>query len=103
MALSVQMELTGSCPVSGVRDVCPLLAVTRMSSDWKETLAELQKRLAVCPTDIVTRHALASLLEELRQHGDALSEWNTILSIDPNNLKAREGVVRCIHVLASAR
>jgi cytochrome c-type biogenesis protein CcmH/NrfG len=66
-----------------------------MSPEWIETLLELQKRLAVCPTDVVTRHALASLLEELGQHEDALSHWNAVLSTDPNNLKAREGVARC--------
>jgi thioredoxin-like negative regulator of GroEL len=60
-----------------------------------DTLIELQKRLAVCPADIQTRHALASLLEELGQHEEALGHWNAVLNTDPNNLKAREGVARC--------
>ncbi len=66
-----------------------------MSTEWINRLAELQKRLAACPADIQTRHELASLLEDLGQHEEALDHWNAVLRTDPNNLKAREGVARC--------
>ena len=55
----------------------------------------LQKLLAVCPMDILTQCELASMLEELGQHEDALFNWKAVLACDPNNLKAREGMARC--------
>ena len=58
-------------------------------------LRELQKLLAVCPTDILARCDLALLLEELGQHEEALFNWKTVVASDPNNLKAWEGVTRC--------
>jgi hypothetical protein len=60
-----------------------------------ERLAELQKFLRVCPTDVITRGALALLLEELDLPDEASCHWKRILDFDPNNLKAREGVDRC--------
>ncbi|OGW50615.1 MAG: hypothetical protein A2V62_04530 [Nitrospirae bacterium RBG_19FT_COMBO_58_9] len=55
----------------------------------------LQARLTDCPTDTLTRCALASLLEELGQPEDALCHWNGVLLYDPNSLKAQAGVARC--------
>lgn len=55
----------------------------------------LQTRMTDCPTDILTRCTLASLLEELRQPEEALCHWNAVLVYDPNNLKARGRVARC--------
>jgi len=55
----------------------------------------LQTRLMDCPTDTLTRCALASLLEELGQPEEALCNWNAVLVCDSNNLKARERVARC--------
>jgi thioredoxin-like negative regulator of GroEL len=66
-----------------------------MSQKRMDDLADLQNRLAICPSDIHTRCALASLLEERGQHEDALFHWKTVIASDPNNLKAREGVTRC--------
>jgi cytochrome c-type biogenesis protein CcmH/NrfG len=66
-----------------------------MPNEWIERLTELQKLLAVCPTDILARCDLALLLEQLDQHEDALFNWRAVLDFDPNNLKAREGVTRC--------
>jgi len=60
-----------------------------------ERLAELQKQLSVCPTDVLVRCNLALLLEELDLPDEALLTWQTVLNFDPNNLKAREGVNRC--------
>jgi tetratricopeptide (TPR) repeat protein len=60
-----------------------------------DRLTELQKLLAVCPTDILARCDLASLLEELGQHEEALFSWKAVVASDPNNLKAWEGMTRC--------
>jgi len=66
-----------------------------MRNEWIDRLTALQQLLAVCPTDIMARCELASLLEELGQHEEALSHWKAALAIDPNHLKAREGMTRC--------
>ena len=58
-------------------------------------LAELQKMLIVCPTDVLTLCDLALLLEDLDQPDEALLNWKRVLVLDPNNLQAREGVNRC--------
>ena len=60
-----------------------------------DRLTELQKLLAVCPTDILVRCDLASLLEELGQHEEALFNWKAVVASDSNNLKAWEGMTRC--------
>lgn len=44
-----------------------------------------------CSTDILTRCALASLLEEMGLPEETLCHWNAALLCDPDNLKAREG------------
>ncbi len=56
----------------------------------------LQERLTDCPTDTVTRCALASLLEEQGQPEEALCHWNAVLVYDPDSLKARHGITRCL-------
>jgi cytochrome c-type biogenesis protein CcmH/NrfG len=66
-----------------------------MPDKWMERLTELQKLLALCPTDILSRCELAMLLEQLEQHEEALFHWKAVIATDPNNLKAREGVARC--------
>jgi cytochrome c-type biogenesis protein CcmH/NrfG len=58
-------------------------------------LTPLQEALAACPTDISARCELATLLEQLQQHEEAWFNWKAVLAADPNNLKAREGLVRC--------
>lgn len=65
------------------------------STTWIRRIDELQYRLTVCPTDISSRCQLAMVLERLAQHEDALFNWKAVLACDPNNLNAREGVVRC--------
>ncbi len=65
------------------------------SGEWIERIARLQEVLAVCPTDILTRCELATLLERLDQSEEALFNWKAVLACDPNNLKAREGAARC--------
>lgn len=62
---------------------------------WIDRLTELQKLLTVCPTDILARCDLASLLEELGQYEQALFNWKAVVASDPNNLKAWEGMTRC--------
>jgi cytochrome c-type biogenesis protein CcmH/NrfG len=65
------------------------------NEEWITRITRLQDTLAVCPTDILARGELATLLEQLEQPEEALFHWNAILACNPNNLKAREGVARC--------
>ena len=65
------------------------------NKDWFSQLQQLSDALVLCPTDVGTRCELAALLEQLGQHEEALVNWNTVLTSDPNNLTAREGSVRC--------
>lgn len=55
----------------------------------------MEKLLTICPRDILVRCDLASVLEELGQYEEALFNWKAVLADDSNNLKAREGMVRC--------
>ena len=63
--------------------------------DWVARLTGLQETLTLCPTDILAREELATMLERLEQHEEALFNWKAVLACDPNSLKAREGVARC--------
>lgn len=65
------------------------------NGSWFDRLTSLQRILADCPADLLSRCDLALLLEELGQHEEALVNWKTVLAADPNNLKAREGMGRC--------
>jgi hypothetical protein len=65
------------------------------TESWIDRVARLEKFLTICPRDILGRCDLASVLEELGQHEEALLNWNAVISCDPNNLKAREGMARC--------
>lgn len=65
------------------------------AESWLERVARLHDLLAACPTDILTRCELATLLEGLEQHEEAVFNWKAVLVCDPNNLKAREGIARC--------
>jgi hypothetical protein len=65
------------------------------NEEWTIRISQLQETLAIGPADIATRSELATLLEQLDQPDEALLHWNAILSCDPNNLQAREGVARC--------
>jgi tetratricopeptide (TPR) repeat protein len=65
------------------------------NESWADRLTELQNLLAVCPRDVLARCDLASLLEELGQHEEALFNWKAVVASDPNNLKAWEGMTRC--------
>lgn len=67
------------------------------TESWIDRVARLEKLLIICPRDVLTRCDLASLLEELGQQEEALFNWNAVLSCDQNNLKAREGIIRCRH------
>ena len=62
---------------------------------WIHRLTQLQHLLADCPTDVLSRIELAGLLESLGQYEEAFPHWAAVLSADPNNLKAREGMSRC--------
>jgi cytochrome c-type biogenesis protein CcmH/NrfG len=64
-------------------------------AEWIIRISQLQEILAIGPADIAARSELATLLEQLDQPEEALLNWNAILSCDPNNLHAREGVARC--------
>ncbi len=65
------------------------------NQDWFAQLQQLSDTLVLCPTDVGTRCELAALLEQLGQHEEALLNWNAVLTSDPNNLTAREGLARC--------
>lgn len=65
------------------------------NQEWITRITRLQDTLAVCPTDILARGELATLLERLDQPEEALFNWNAVLACDPNSLRAREGVARC--------
>ena len=65
------------------------------NEEWITRIARLQETLAACPASISARSELATLLEQLDQPEEALLNWNAILTCNPNNLKAREGVARC--------
>lgn len=73
----------------------PAISPYAVSEEWVARISRLQDALAVCPTDILARCELATLLEKLEQPEEALFNWNTVLTCDPNSLKAREGVARC--------
>ena len=73
----------------------PALLHHAPSEEWIARIGRLQDALAVCPTDILARSELATLLEQLGQPEEALFNWNAILACDPNSLNAREGVARC--------
>lgn len=65
------------------------------TQDWLARLQKLSDTLVLCPTDIATRCELATLLEQLGQHEEALVNWKSVLVSEPNNLIAREGSARC--------
>lgn len=60
-----------------------------------DRVTRLQNLVTACPTDLLTRFKLATLLEELSRYEDALLSWKVVLTCDPNNLQAREGMARC--------
>lgn len=66
-----------------------------MQNEASERLAALERLLAVSPANVLARSDLASVLEQLDLHDEALFHWKTVLEFDPNSLKAREGVIRC--------
>ena len=73
----------------------PPLAPKTSGEDWVAQITRLQEALTAYPTDILSRCQLATILETLGQHEEALFNWNAVLARDANSLKAREGVVRC--------
>lgn len=73
----------------------PVLIPYASSEEWISRIGRLQNALAVCPTDILARSELATMLEQLGQPEEALFNWNAVLACDPNSLTAREGVARC--------
>lgn len=82
--------------VTAVRSVePPARAHIAPNEEWIARIGRLQDALAVCPTDILARSELATLLEQSGQLDEALFNWKAILACDPNSLKAREGVARC--------
>jgi hypothetical protein len=63
--------------------------------DWIVRITRLQEALTACPTDILSRCELATILETLEQYEEALFNWKAVLACNANSLKAREGMVRC--------
>ena len=62
---------------------------------WIVRLTRLQELLTACPSDILSRGELAVMLETMEMYEEALVNWKTLIERDANNLKAREGIVRC--------
>lgn len=75
--------------------------------DWLVQLARLQELLTACPSDLLSRCKLATLLETMDMCEEALVHWKVVIDLDANSLIAREGLVRCHqktgHHLQSAR
>lgn len=65
------------------------------SASWIDRATRLQNLLNACPTNVLARCELATLLEELAQPEEAFLNWKAVLGCDPNNLQAREGMARC--------
>ncbi len=83
-------------PVNAERPAKPPALVHYVpSEEWIARIGRLQDALTVCPTDVLARCELATLLEKLEQPEEALSHWQVVLACDPNSLNAREGVARC--------
>ena len=80
---------------SGISGTPNQTSLDHAAESWIDRVAGLEKLLVICPGDVLTRCDLASLLEELGQQEEALFNWNAVLSYDQNNLKAREGIIRC--------
>jgi hypothetical protein len=80
---------------SGISGALKQTSLDHATESWIDRVARLEKLLIICPGDVLTRCDLASLLEELGQQEEALFNWNAVLSCDQNNLKAREGIIRC--------
>ena len=88
----------GATKAMNIDATAPQLNPTTLSSEpgtsWVKWVPLLQMRLTDCPTDTLTRCSLASLQEELGKPEEALCHWNATQVYDPDNLKAREGMVR---------
>lgn len=68
------------------------------AAQWEDLLRRIRllyENLRVCPNDVVARVELASLLEQVGAHEEALASWRRVLAHDSNNLRAWEGVQRC--------
>jgi hypothetical protein len=63
-----------------------------------DRITRLQKTVAVRPADLPTRSELATLLEQANKPEEALANWAAILAFVPKNLKAREGMTRCLQL-----
>ena len=72
-----------------------LCARSEPATSWTMWVTLLQTRVKECPTDSLTRCALALPLEEFGKPDEALCHWNAVLVCDPDSLTAREGVARC--------
>ena len=63
--------------------------------DWLGQLARLQALVTACPSDLLSRCELATLLETMNLYEEALVHWKLVIDLDANHLNAREGAVRC--------
>lgn len=85
-----------SMAVKAERSVEPPAGTDHAPNEERITrIGQLQDALAVCPTDILARSELATLLKQLGQPKQALCYWKMVLACDPNSLNGREGVARC--------
>ena len=78
-----------------MRQVKPPVEDVRGAGVRNQYINRLRASLAVCPADIRSRCELATLLEEIGQHEEALFHWMMALMCDSDSLVAREGFARC--------
>ena len=96
MGKKAKQKGSASMAAKAERSVKPSVRMSyAVSEEWIVRIGRLQDALAVCPSDILARCELATLLEKLEQTEDALRNWYAVLAADPNSLNAREGVARC--------
>lgn len=59
-------------------------------------VAPLRESIDIAPNVLQPHVILASALEKLQRDGEATSEWQTALKIDPHSALARDGVARAL-------
>jgi tetratricopeptide (TPR) repeat protein len=62
------------------------------SGKYEETISEINKRMFFHVTDVKFLHMRARSFEELKQHNDAIKDYQRIISIDKNYAQAHAGI-----------
>ena len=59
--------------------------------DWLGQLARLQALVTACPSDLLSRCELATLLETMNLYEEALVHWKLVIDLDANGLSLAIG------------